>query len=432
MPQRGDSRDAGKTAQLLLNPSISRPPPATRLARHVLMRAGMTKQVIAAAMVVLVACGSSARTQTAQPPTGTLDQLLAPIALYPDSLLAQMLMSATDPAKVTELDKWMKSNTKLKGTQLQDAAVKAGFDASFVALVLFPQVVSHMAEQIAWTRVLGQAFTSDRTAVFASIQKLRKQAQTVGTLKSTPQQEVETKTTSAGEQVIVIEPTNPQIVYVPQYNTEVVYTQAPTTNTVIIQEDDDDAEEAIAAGLIGFTAGIAIGAAMDNNYYYGPYGFHGGGYMYNDAWDDYYDAREDAREDYMDHREDLAEERTDRLEDGRENRSDRVENTQAQRTDRQENRVENRPDTQAQRTERATQAQSASQQSASGSRAAAAEARGTSSGTRAQPSTQRASSDAFSGYSSGNSQRASSSRGQKSRSSSASRGGGSRGGGRRR
>src|SRR5688572_26842955 len=182
--------------------------------------AHMIKQTIAAALVVLVACGSSARTQTAQPPAGTLDQLLAPIALYPDSLLAQMLMSATDPAKVTELGKWLKSNAKLKGTQLQDAAVKAGFEASFVALVLFPKVVSYMAEQIAWTRVLGQAFTSDRTAVFASIQKLRKQAQSVGSLKSTPQQEVETKTTSAGEQVIVIEPTNPQIVYVPQYNTQ--------------------------------------------------------------------------------------------------------------------------------------------------------------------------------------------------------------------
>ena len=81
-------------------------------------------------------------TQTAPPPTGTFDQLLAPIALYPDPLLAQMLMSATDPSKVTELDKWLKSHAKLKGTQLQDAAVKAGFDASFVALVLFPQVVA--------------------------------------------------------------------------------------------------------------------------------------------------------------------------------------------------------------------------------------------------------------------------------------------------
>ncbi|MGH9218996.1 MAG: DUF3300 domain-containing protein, partial [Vicinamibacterales bacterium] len=348
----------------------------------------------------------------------------------PDSLLAQMLMSATDPAKVTELDKWLKSSAKLKGTQLQDAAVKAGFDASFVALVVFPQVVSYMAEQIAWTRVLGQAFTADRSGVFASIQKLRKQAQSVGSLKSTPQQAVETKTTSAGEQVIVIEPTNPQIVYVPQYNTEVVYTQAPTTTVIVQEDDDDDAAQAVAAGLIGFTAGIVIGASMDNNYYYGPYGMHGGAYMYNDAWDDYYDHREDAREDWMDHREDLVEERSDRLEDQRENRTERVDNTQQQRTDRQENRQENRPETQAQRAERATQAQGASTYSGSGSRAANAEARGT--GTRTAATSQRTSSDAFSGYSSGTSQRASSSRGQQSRSSSASRGGGSRGGGGRR
>jgi uncharacterized membrane protein YgcG len=389
----------------------------------------MSKPTNLAVVMVLVACGAPARTQTPQLPTGTLDQLLAPIALYPDQLLAQMLMSATVPAKVTELDQWLKSNAKLKGTQLQDAAVKAGFDASFVALVLFPQVVSYMAEQIAWTRVLGQAFTSDRSAVFASIQKLRKQAQSVGTLKSTPQQQVETKTTTAGEQVIVIEPANPQIVYVPQYNTEIVYTQAPTT-TVIIQEDDDDAAEAMAAGLIGFTAGIAIGATMDNHYYYGPYGFHGGAYMYNDAWDDYYDHREDAREDWTDHREDLAEERTDRLEDGRENRSERAETTQQQRTDRQENRTENRPEAQAQRAERSTQAQGASAQSASARTAATPEARGHSSATR--PAGERAGSDAFSGYSSGSSQRASSARGQQSRQSSGSRGGGSRGGGRRR
>ena len=195
----------------------------------------MTARLIAATIMMLVACNAppdpvAAGAQAAQAaprPTGTMDELLAPIALYPDSLLAQMLMSATDPANVTELDKWLKSMQQVKGTKLQDAAVKAGFEASFVALVLFPQVVTQMAEQIAWTTALGKAFTSDRTAVFASIQKLRLQAKKVGTLKSSAQQEVETKTTSAGEQVIVIEPANPQVVYVPQYNTEVVYTQAP-------------------------------------------------------------------------------------------------------------------------------------------------------------------------------------------------------------
>ena len=389
----------------------------------------MAKSMIAVALVLLVACGSPAPNQAPQQPavaaalpTGTLDQLLAPIALYPDQLLAQILMSASNPSKVTELAKWLKSNANLKGTELQDAAVKAGFDASFVALALFPQVVSRMAEQIAWTRVLGQAFTSDRTAVFASIQKLRKQAQNVGTLKSTPQQEVETKKTSSGEQVIIIEPTNPQIVYVPQYNTEVVYTQPPSSTTVIIQEDDNDAEMAIAAGLIGFTAGIAIGAAMDNHYYYGPYGWHGGAYMYNDAWDDYYDAREDARDDWMDHREDLVDERSDRLEDRGDNRSDRLENTQEQRTDRQENRQENRPAAQAERAPRTAQTQSGSTPRAttarvkrarfdparldpdasSGASAVVLQAQrlvGHSSATRPEASSQRASSDAFSGYS---------------------------------
>jgi hypothetical protein len=380
-----------------------------------------------------VACGpprDAARAQTGQQPPGTLDQLLAPIALYPDQLLAQILMSAAEPAKVTELDSWLKVQ-KLKGTQLQDAAVKAGFEPSFVALVLFPQVVAKMADQIAWTKVLGQAFTSDRSAVFASIQKLRKQAKDVGTLKSSPQQVVETKNTSSGQEVIVIEPANPQIVYVPQYNTQVVYTQAPTT-TVVVEEDDDDAAEAIAAGLIGFTAGIAIGAAMDNNYYYGPYGWHGGGYMYNDAWDDYYDAREDARDDWMDHREDIMEERGDRAENVSEQRTERRETTQEQRTDRTQTRQENRPETQAQRTERAASSERASAQSATTSQAqrpertGSAEARGYGGGSQAaKPTQQRSgSSDAFSGYSNGKSQRSSSARGQQSRSSS--RGGGGR------
>ena len=396
----------------------------------------MTKRLIAATVAFFVACGPAreviaAGAQAAQStplPTGTLDELLAPIALYPDSLLAQMLMSATDAPKITELNTWLKANPTLKGTALQDAAVKAGFDASFVALTLFPQVVARMADQIAWTRALGQAFTSDKSAVFASIQKLRLQAKKVGTLKSSPQQEVQTKTTSTGEEVIVIEPTNPQIVYVPQYNTEVVYTQAPTT--VLVVEEDDDAAEAVAAGLIGFTAGIVIGAAIDNSYYYGPYGFHGGGYMYNDAWDDYYDNREDAREDWQDHREDLADERGDRAENRSEQRTDRAGSTQEQRTDRQETRQENRPE-QAQRTTPSERAatQSTTSQAQRTERTGSAEARGYGDGSKTQaakPAQRSGGSDAFSGYSNGKSQRSSSARGQQSRGSSRSGGGGRR------
>ena len=209
---------------------------------------------------------------------------------------------------------------------------------------------------------------------------------------------------------------------------QVVYTQAPTT--VVVVEEDDDADEAVAAGLIGFTAGIAIGAAMDNNYYYGPYGWRGGAYMYNDAWDDYYDHREDAREDWQDHREDLVEER-----------GDRAENRSEQRTE----RAEHDPG-----------AADGSSADAAGKPAGGAGATNGAGTRRGDPGRDRTdttfgphgecrsprlrrgqqepandsngpgSSDAFSGYSSGRSQRSSSARGQQSRSSSRSRGGGGR------
>jgi hypothetical protein len=362
-----------------------------------------TRMIVAA--LILVTALSSCKSQDATPKSlkdmGSVDQLLAPIALYPDPLIAQILMSAQTPAKVTDLDKWLKANKSLKGSQLQDAAVKAGFEPSLVALALFPTVVAKMADQISWTTLVGQAFTSDKASVFDAIQRLRRQASDVGTLKTTPQQAVSTKKTSAGTDVIIIEPANPQIVYVPQYNPEVVYTQPPpaapppaaapapaqttssTTVVVVEDDDDDDAAMAVAAGMIGFTAGIAIGATMNSPYYYGPYGWHGGGYMYREAWDDYYDHREDAREDWMDHREDIVEERGDRAGDRQENVTDRRQNTQEQRTDRQQNRQENRPEgsqqrATGQRAEGATaqRAQGATAQRAEGATAQRAEGAG--------------------------------------------------------
>jgi uncharacterized membrane protein YgcG len=398
-----------------------------RPARHVECSLSLfmkSRAIVAAALALAVTCAATQQHLSARAARQgvSLDQLLAPIALYPDQLLAQILISAGDPGKVTELDQWLKTQT-LKGSQLQDAAVKKGFEPSFVALATFPQVVTKMAADIKWTTQLGQAFVADRDSVFASIQRLRKQAKDVGTLKTTAQQEVTTKTTSGGGEVIVIEPANPQVVYVPQYNSQVVYTQAPTTSTVVIQEDNSDA--AVAAGLIGFTAGIAIGAAFDNDYYYGPYGWHGGAYMYNDAWDDYWDNREDAREDWADHREDLSENRSDAVKERSENRSDVAKERTDQRTDRQQNRTENRPEGTAAST-RSTE------------RTGSTQARGYGDGSKAQAAKESrgsgASTDAFSGYSSGKSSRASSDRGQRSRSSSGSRGGGGSrsGGGRRR
>jgi Protein of unknown function (DUF3300) len=353
--------------------------------------------------------------KTAVTPEG-LDQLLAPIALYPDQLLAQMLLCASNPGKVAALQEWLASNETLKGSELQDAATNSGFEGSFVALVLFPQVVGTMAGDLEWTTRLGEAFAANRTAVFASIQRLRAKAKAAGTLKSTPQQDVETRTTSSGQQVIVIEPANEQVVYVPQYNPQVVYTQ-PASSTVVVQNESSTTSDAVAAGVIGFTAGIAIGAAIDNDYYYGPYGWHGGAYMYDDAWDDWYDAREDAREDWQDHREDLADERGEARENIAEERGDRAGTQAEQRTERQQTRQENRPESQAQREQRRGEARTAAEQArASGtSQEARGYSRSTDQATRARSGTR---SDAFSGYSSGRSERAASQRGQRSRSSS--------------
>ena len=104
----------------------------------------------------------AAKTAAVAPKPEDLDRLLAPIALYPDALLAQMLLCAAKPAKVGALHEWMASNTTLKGSDLQDAATKSGFDQSFAALVLFPDVVATMASQIEWTTSLGEAFAADR------------------------------------------------------------------------------------------------------------------------------------------------------------------------------------------------------------------------------------------------------------------------------
>lgn len=151
----------------------------------------MTIGAIVLVLFVSIGGGDLASASPAGAPQArNLDELLAPIALYPDQLLAQILMSASDPDSVTRLDQWLAMNQAMKGTQLQNAAVKAGFEPSFVALALFPSVVAQMATEIERTALVGQAFAADRNAVFATIQRLRHQAQDIGTLKTTPQQEV--------------------------------------------------------------------------------------------------------------------------------------------------------------------------------------------------------------------------------------------------
>ncbi|NYT47256.1 MAG: DUF3300 domain-containing protein [Candidatus Methanofishera endochildressiae] len=151
-----------------------------------------------------------------------LDQMLAPIALYPDALLSQILMASTYPADVDEAIKWSKDNPKQEG----DAAVKAvqdkSWDPSVMSLVAFPQVLSMMGEQQDWVQNLGDVFLASSEAVMDSVQKLRNKAKQEGNLETTEQQKIVVEK-QATESVIIIEPADPQIVYVPVYNTTVVY-----------------------------------------------------------------------------------------------------------------------------------------------------------------------------------------------------------------
>src|SRR5262245_12622966 len=155
-----------------------------------------------------------------------LDQLVAPIALYPDTLLAQVLMAATYPLEVVQAARWQAANKKLKGDKLQQAADKQDWDASVKALVTAPNVLTMMNDQLDWTTDLGNAMLAQQADVMDAIQRLRAKAQDNGKLATNKQQTVSTAE-QGGKQVIVIEPTSPETVYVPYYEPQVVYGTCP-------------------------------------------------------------------------------------------------------------------------------------------------------------------------------------------------------------
>ena len=165
-----------------------------------------------------------------------IDQMTAPIALYPDDLLAQMLIAATYPLEVVQAQRWVENpeNAKLKSEQLAAALQPQTWDPSVKSLVPFPQVLKMMSDKLDWTQRLGDAFLAQQTDVMASVQRLRKQAQDAGNLKTTEQQKVEVKTETVvlqpdkpdvvtERETIVIQPSNPEVVYVPSYNPSSAY-----------------------------------------------------------------------------------------------------------------------------------------------------------------------------------------------------------------
>jgi hypothetical protein len=202
-----------------------------------------------------------------------LDALVAPIALYPDALVAQILAAATFPDQVAIADYWFHENQNLTGKSLMQGVDKQSWDSSVKALTEFPSVLDNLAKNLSWTSSLGEAYHNQPSEVMEAIQTLRAKAKAAGNLKSSSQITVVQQT----PQTIIIQPANPQVVYVPEYNPAVIY------GTPYITPGYTAADVA-AAGMIGFGAGIAVGALAGG----GGWGWnswncnwHGGAVVYN-------------------------------------------------------------------------------------------------------------------------------------------------------
>ncbi len=214
----------------------------------------------------------------AVPTADQLYQLVAPIALFPDNLVAQVLAASTYPDQISAANGWLKQNANLKGDQLMQAADEQPWDASVKALTQFGDVLNQMASSLSWTSALGDAYFNIPQSVMNAVQVMRQRAQQAGNLKSNEQQNVsvenqapgsaaapassnepQTTVVQAPPQTIVIQPAQPQVVYVPTYNPTVVY-----GSPVPAYPGYSSADLAVAS-VISFGVGIAVGAAIANN-----------------------------------------------------------------------------------------------------------------------------------------------------------------------
>ncbi|WP_286198532.1 DUF3300 domain-containing protein [Mesorhizobium sp. BR1-1-16] len=202
--------------------------------------------------------------------TEELRTLLAPIALYPDALLAQLLPATAYPVDIVMAARWLDKNAAAVGKGDFSGADAQGWDPSVKALVRFPDIIERLNTDLDATSDLGDAFVNQPDDVAAVIQDLRREAQKAGSLKSTPQQTVtvqqQTGSNNATTDYVVIEPAEPGVIYVPSYDPATVY-----------YEDNSN----VAAGVIGFGVGVAVGVAIDNAWDWGR------GWVYPPRWPGY-------------------------------------------------------------------------------------------------------------------------------------------------
>jgi uncharacterized protein DUF3300 len=182
--------------------------------------------ILSAFLILAVAMGfaqqgqptTAAPVQLAQQTPEQLQQLVAPIALYPDALVAQILAASTYPAQVVEADRWMQQHSNLKGDALGQQVDQQQWDPSVKALTQFPTVLANLDKNITWTSGLGDAYTNQQQDVMNAVQVMRQRAQQAGNLSTNSQETVSTQGPT-----IVIQPVNPEVVYVPEYDPWLVY-----------------------------------------------------------------------------------------------------------------------------------------------------------------------------------------------------------------
>jgi Protein of unknown function (DUF3300) len=208
--------------------------------------------------------------QAADPPALSpqqLEQIVAPIALYPDDLLSQVLMASTYPLEVVQAARWVSQNPNTTGKPLEDAMAKQTWDPSVKGLVAVPQTLQMMSDKLDWTQQLGDAFLDDQGAVLDAVQRLRKRAEGTGNLKTSPQMKVSNVSrpgpTGQPAEYIVVEPADPQVMYVPVYDPGVVYGAWPYPDyPPYYWQPPGWIPGTFAYGALAFGASVAVGAAI--------------------------------------------------------------------------------------------------------------------------------------------------------------------------
>ncbi|MGV0954229.1 MAG: DUF3300 domain-containing protein, partial [Fluviibacter sp.] len=235
---------------------------------------GLLSAALALPIAVPMAHAQDASQQSAQKLSqAQLSALVAPIALYPDPLVSQVLMASTYPLEVAEAYNWQKSNSRLSGSALNQALQQQNWDASVKSLVSFPPVLGMMGSQLSWTQELGNTVLAQQSDVMSAIQTLRAKARASGALQSNSQQTVSTQGSGASESII-IQPANPQVVYVPSYNPAVVYGGWPYPAYPPYTYYPPGYVAGTA--LLSFGVGMAVGAALWGGCHWGGGGWGGG------------------------------------------------------------------------------------------------------------------------------------------------------------